>query len=152
MFAIMEQDNSITSKSSGRFLTALGAIGVLVILTTYMLEMVGGPWCSAVGVGLEYFWALAWLSLGVIAQLVSHWRHLMLATSLPGLIMVVILFFVPESPRWLSTVGRREEAEVILRKAAKINRRSLPVGWKLHEEEKVATNQQEKASFFELFK
>jgi sugar porter (SP) family MFS transporter len=42
------------------------------------------------------------------------WRWMFASGSLPALIFFVLLFFVPESPRWLVKKGRREEAMAIL--------------------------------------
>ncbi len=138
---------------AARFLTALGAIGVLVILTTFMMEIVGGHWTSVVGLGLEYFSALAWLTLGLLANFLRHWRHLLLVTSLPGLaIILLLMYFMPESPRWLMTVGRQEEAEKAVRKAATANRRVLPKGWTLEVEKKPLSQLDEKVSCLEMFR
>jgi len=120
---------------------------------TFLLEVVGGAWASVMGVGLEYFWAVAWLSLGGLALLFPNWRHLVLATSAPGLIgVVLILLFMPESPRWLFIGGRREEAEEIVRKGASINGNELAPGWKLLEDQDVKVGQAQSASFFDIFR
>ena len=38
---------------------------------------------------------------------------------------------MPESPRWLNTVGRKCDAEKVVRKIASFNRNILPDDWKL---------------------
>ncbi|MBN2326180.1 MAG: sugar porter family MFS transporter [Candidatus Omnitrophica bacterium] len=42
------------------------------------------------------------------------WRWMFASETLPALLFFVLLFFVPESPRWLTKQGRREEALAIL--------------------------------------
>ena len=46
--------------------------------------------------------------------------------SVPPTILIFAYYFMPESPRWLITQGRVEEAKVILQKAAKTNGKVWP--------------------------
>ncbi|OMO99042.1 General substrate transporter [Corchorus olitorius] len=43
-----------------------------------------------------------------------HWRTLALIATIPGLLQITLLFFIPESPRWLAKVGREKEVEAVL--------------------------------------
>uniref|UniRef100_A0AC11AK73 Solute carrier family 22 member 5 n=1 Tax=Ovis aries TaxID=9940 RepID=A0AC11AK73_SHEEP len=49
------------------------------------------------------------------------WRMLLLALTVPGVLCAALWWFIPESPRWLISQGRFQEAEVIIRRAAKTN-------------------------------
>ncbi len=42
------------------------------------------------------------------------WRWMFGSEALPALVLLALLFFVPESPRWLTGIGRDEEAGRIL--------------------------------------
>lgn len=42
------------------------------------------------------------------------WRYMFASESLPAVLLLVLLFFVPESPRWLTRQGRDDEALGIL--------------------------------------
>jgi len=44
------------------------------------------------------------------------WRIPSVLQAAPSLLQITLIFFIPESPRWLISKGRREEAEAILRK------------------------------------
>ncbi|KAL5716284.1 Fibroblast growth factor 3 [Ranunculus cassubicifolius] len=44
------------------------------------------------------------------------WRWMLGVAALPALLQIVLMFFLPESPRWLYRKGREEEANTILRK------------------------------------
>lgn len=58
-------------------------------------------------------------SLPVIAYFERNWRNLQLITGAPWLLVIVYYWFIPESPRWLITVGKKKEAVDILTHIAK---------------------------------
>ncbi|KAL9285700.1 putative major facilitator, sugar transporter, major facilitator superfamily [Arabidopsis thaliana] len=57
------------------------------------------------GVGISVFYAL-----GTIVA----WRNLAILGCIPSLMVLPLLFFIPESPRWLAKVGREMEVEAVL--------------------------------------
>ncbi|KOX69946.1 Organic cation transporter protein [Melipona quadrifasciata] len=54
-----------------------------------------------------------------VAYLLHEWRHIQLAISLPALLLLIHLWLMPESPRWLIAHNRREEAKSLIDKASK---------------------------------
>ncbi|XP_003464581.1 organic cation/carnitine transporter 2 isoform X1 [Cavia porcellus] len=71
--------------------------------------------------GVCIFFAFGFMLLPLLAYFIRDWRMLLLALTLPGVLCAALWWFIPESPRWLISQGRFEEAEVIIRKAAKMN-------------------------------
>ncbi|XP_059183085.1 solute carrier family 22 member 13-like [Centropristis striata] len=62
-----------------------------------------------------------------IAYLIQNWRILQMVLFSPLLIFLGISYcFLPESPRWLLTQGRKEEAQKELQRAARVNGRTVP--------------------------
>ena len=84
----------------------------------------------------------------------------MVAISLPGLLVIPLIWIIPESPRWLLSVGRVKQAEDICRKIAAENGIFLPDEWKLPEKQPTAADHPEGSSkgsggavtFLDLFK
>ena len=90
-----------------------------------------GKWNVIGSMGISYFWALGYVSLPGVAYLVPDWNDLQIVLTLPAIFLLIISFFIPESPMWLLTQGRVEEAETILRRIAKFNSRPVPDDAKL---------------------
>ncbi|XP_066986634.1 organic cation transporter protein-like [Macrobrachium rosenbergii] len=71
-------------------------------------------------------WSLGYMVVPGIAYVVRPWRWLQVMYSLPTISLFSTYWFLPESPRWLISQGRHEEAVEIFSRAAKVNGRVLP--------------------------
>ena len=56
------------------------------------------------------------ISMSIVAYLIQHWRTLSQVTSGIGVLMLPIMLFVPESPRWLVAKQKFEEADHVIHK------------------------------------
>jgi len=141
-----------------RAFVAASTTGLFTCGFVYCMEVVGGRWSTLVSFGLEYSWALGYITVPLIAMALPRWDHLQLAVSIPTILFVIVLAIpsiVPESPKWLLVNGNLKEAEEILIKAEKINGKNSTVDMKeprtkMPEETKV--DQDKTATVFELFK
>ncbi len=105
-----------------RFLTGIGLGGELPVAATLVSEYSPTRVRGRMIVILESFWAYGWILAAVIGYFVSPyvwagisgWRVAFLIGALPALWVLVIRRLVPESVRWLASVGRNAEAEAIL--------------------------------------
>jgi OCT family organic cation transporter-like MFS transporter 4/5 len=88
--------------------------------------MTSGQWRSRSG---HYFgelpWQLGHLSLGLLVYLLPNMKNLELFIGLSAVPFMALWFILPESPRWLLSKGRTEEAKKVLAVACKWNKKSL---------------------------
>nr|XP_055076073.1 solute carrier family 22 member 13 [Misgurnus anguillicaudatus] len=78
------------------------------------------------GIFTDYFFGFGYMLLAGVAYFIRDWRKLQLAISAPGFLFIFYIWVIPHSARWLLVNNRKEEAVVLLRKAATVNGRTLP--------------------------
>ncbi|XP_070569339.1 organic cation transporter protein-like [Ptychodera flava] len=71
-------------------------------------------YCMLFGVG--------YLLLAPFAYFFRNWRILQMVISVPTILFLSYWCVIPESPRWLISHGRNDEAEKIIRKCVRINK------------------------------
>ncbi|XP_068187678.1 organic cation/carnitine transporter 2-like [Antennarius striatus] len=76
--------------------------------------------------GINCVFSVGYMLLPLCAYFVRDWKSLLLVVSFPGLFIIPIWWFIPESPRWLHSMGKVEEAEAIIRKMAEFNKVEPP--------------------------
>jgi putative MFS transporter len=112
-----------------RFLAGFGLGGALPIDFSLMAEFLPRRNRGRYLVLLESFWALGTVAIALLALLIvpDHgWRPLLAASGVAAGLLVWIRRRVPESPRYLVTAGRADEAARILHDVARDNGRTLP--------------------------
>ncbi|XP_060068380.1 organic cation transporter protein-like [Ylistrum balloti] len=106
----------VGAASQGLFLTGF-VIGV---------ELVGPSKRIWAGIVIEYAFAIGLVSLSFVGYFVRYWQYLVIICALPFALNLSYWWLLPESPRWLISKKRFEEAEAVLRKAERINKVKLP--------------------------
>jgi SP family arabinose:H+ symporter-like MFS transporter len=96
------------------------------------------------------------MTIGIVCSysvnylLIEHhsWRMMFASSALPALILSIGILFMPESPRWLCSIGRREEAAKALKKL----RKNHSIEHELKNIEITLANEPKKGNWLLLFK
>jgi len=103
------------------------------------LEILGPAYRTMAGMMLCLVFAVALMLLAGLAYIFNTWFDLALVTSIPFISLFGYWWIVPESPRWLLSVGRIDEAEVVVQKIAKWNKKDIPANF-IHQMAAQASN------------
>ena len=110
----------------------LGFLGISANQSaTYCVEFMPVRFRSPAIVLLNMYWTFGMCVLVVLCYFiipVLGWRYLVFISSLPLLVLLLYYWIVPNSPRFLITKGRRDDAQKVLEWGAKLNCRKLPEG------------------------
>lgn len=120
-----------------------------------VMELVGTKWRDLVSVVYQVPFNLGHLTLPLFAYYFREWRHLQFALSIPSVILISYYWIVPESPRWLFTVGRIDETAAVVEKAAAFNKRptdSIKLDLEKHAVNTKSSKDVARGNFADLFR
>lgn len=104
---------------AARVVAGLGLGGELPVVATLVSELSPRRSRGRMIVWLESFWAYGTVLAGLIAVFVLPawgWRGAFLVGALPALYVAYLRRALPESPRFLASVGRATEADAVVRR------------------------------------
>ncbi|KAJ4976097.1 hypothetical protein NE237_001203 [Protea cynaroides] len=112
-----------------RFLTGFSTGGVGLCAFVLATEPVGPTKRGAAGMSTFYFFSSGIAILASVASLFQSWRVLYVVSSVPSILfLLMVIPFIPESPRWYLIRGKTNQAMKIMRNIAQGNGKHLPDG------------------------
>ncbi|CAH0515553.1 unnamed protein product [Peronospora belbahrii] len=108
---------NVTSITCARIISGIGLGGELPVASTLVQELSPKKTRGKIIVLLESFWAIGCMMAVVMAFGAAPrigWRETFFICCAPVLYAIVIRLYIPESPKWLASVGRYDEAVAIV--------------------------------------
>jgi sugar porter (SP) family MFS transporter len=111
--------NTVAFFSMARLICGF-AIGLASVLTPVYIAEISSPRNRgalvsinqlAIVIGILASYLVSWQFSGIGR---NSWRWMLIVAAIPSLVFFIGLFAIPESPRWLISKGRQDEAEPIL--------------------------------------
>uniref|UniRef100_A0A8D8UN70 Organic cation transporter protein n=1 Tax=Cacopsylla melanoneura TaxID=428564 RepID=A0A8D8UN70_9HEMI len=105
----------------------LGFFCVSIVFSGFVLcmEIVGGKWLTIAGISYLFPVPLGYIAISGIAYYIHSWRLLQWLITAPTIFFLGLYCCIPESPRWLLTMGKTDEAMEVLNDAARFNNITL---------------------------
>ncbi|XP_058021162.1 solute carrier family 22 member 7 [Ahaetulla prasina] len=114
---------SYTMFAVTRTLTGMSICGLSIIVIPLGMEWVDIEHRTISAIITSLFWSFGNMLLALIAYLVRAWHWLLLTTSLPCIVGIISMWWLPESARWLLIKGKVKEAHRHLKRCARMNRK-----------------------------
>ncbi|XP_078496728.1 solute carrier family 22 member 7-like [Lissotriton helveticus] len=138
-----------------RSLLGLWISGFPMITTALALEWMDVKHRTFAGSLMSMYPSIGLMLLAPVAYLIRDWRWLLFAITSPYIFAIIIIWWLPESPRWLLTKGKVKEAHALLVRCSSVNGRphlssniNTEVLSKVAKEENTGANY----SFIDLFR
>lgn len=105
------------------FLVGAVSIGMTTVRYTIQAEMIGSVYRSWANMLSSYGWVGGYMSLSLLAYCIPNMRVLEIVIGLSAFpVLLLMIFCIYESPKWLFTIGKQKQASAILNKVAAWNR------------------------------
>ncbi|CAH2095558.1 unnamed protein product [Euphydryas editha] len=104
-----------------RFFMGVATAGTMVISFVIVMETVGPKYREICGCLFQIPLTVGHMTTPVFAFFYRNWNEFSLALAIPQVIYLGYFFVLTESPRWLVSVGKVDDATKLVTKAAKFN-------------------------------
>ncbi|CAG4985422.1 unnamed protein product [Colias eurytheme] len=104
-----------------RFFLGVATSGTMVISFVIVMETVGTEYREMLGCLFQIPFIIGHMTVPLFAYYFRNWDTYSLAMAVPPLIYLMYFFSLTESPRWLLSVGRVDDAAKIVKRAAEFN-------------------------------
>nr|XP_006822666.1 PREDICTED: organic cation transporter protein-like [Saccoglossus kowalevskii] len=109
-----------------RLIVGSGVMGIWLAAFVLLTELVGPSKRVFTGTLVAFFISFGYMILAGLAYFIRYWWILQLCISIPAAVFLSYWWILPESPRWLLSVGKRKQAERVIRDCAKVNKVTVP--------------------------
>ncbi|CAG9132751.1 unnamed protein product [Plutella xylostella] len=135
-----------------RFLLGMTVAGGLVLSFVILMELTGSEYREVTSTLTHSFFLVGEMLLPMIGYFVRDYQTFLLILSIITSSLVIYIFLLPESPRWLFAVNKPEECVKLVKRIAKVNK--LPsenIDSQIEEYHKQHTDTGKKSSMMDLF-
>lgn len=99
-----------------RLINGMSHAAILYPSFTFLTEIASEKHRQWMGVAYNAGYPVGTAIMAIIAYGLHNWRYKQLASTLPALIMLLFIWLMPESPRWLLSQNRLKEAQKVIEK------------------------------------
>ena len=149
--SFMGWSNSYSTLVIWRIIAGIGVGAASMLSPLYIAEVspanIRGRMVSINQLTIVIGILLAYLSNYLLADIENNWRWMFTSGSIPSLLFLICVFFVPESPRWLIVKGFETKGRQILTKLTSVEAAEAEI-----KEIKETIAGEEKGKFSDLFK
>ncbi|KAG5266461.1 hypothetical protein AALO_G00232370 [Alosa alosa] len=110
-----------------RLLVGLMNGGMALVCFVLTQEYVGKSYWALTGTLTNMTFAVGIALFAALGYFIRPWRNLATAANSPGVLFFLLCVTLPESPRWLYSRGKTEQAEEVLQDLAQWNGNGRPI-------------------------
>ncbi|KAK3086309.1 hypothetical protein FSP39_016703 [Pinctada imbricata] len=108
-----------------QFIVGAACHGFYVPACVLSVEVTGPSKRVMTGIPIHMFFAVGIVYVSLMGFLLRHWAYVQLSVGLPCIAFLSYWWLIEESPRWLVSQKRYDEAERIVQKMAKANKANV---------------------------
>lgn len=109
----------------GKVLYGASSMGMISAGYVLLMEITEVQKRGAVGVGIQIGWVSFYIALPGISWLLRNSNYLQWVLTMSNCFLPVLIFTVPESPRWLLLKGKQKQAAKVIESALKRNGKTI---------------------------